>query len=114
VFHLAWGEFGALFTGDAPTQVENQLVARYGSDLQAEVLKVGHHGSRTSTGDSLLNALDAQLALVPVGRFNRYGHPDPGVMARLARHGVRTVRTDENGTVSVRVSATGTITLNWK
>jgi competence protein ComEC len=111
VFRLEYGRFAALFLGDAPRRVENRLVARVGSGLHAAVLKVGHHGSRTATGDSLLQAVQPRLAFVPVGRRNRYGHPNPGVMERLQRYGVRIVRTDESGSVMVRGRADGTMQL---
>jgi competence protein ComEC len=111
VFRLEYGRFAALFLGDAPRAVENRLVARYGQQLAASLLKVGHHGSRTSTGDSLLLAVRPRIAIVPVGRRNRYGHPDPGVVDRLRRHGVQVVRTDEAGSVIVRAKADGALQL---
>jgi competence protein ComEC len=111
VFRLGWGRFGALFLGDAPARVENELVARHGTALSAQVLKVGHHGSRTSTGDSLLAAVQPRLALVAVGRRNRYGHPDPGVLARLDRHDIRVLRTEERGHVTVRGEPGGELTV---
>jgi competence protein ComEC len=109
VFHLGYGRFGALFLGDAPRSIENRLVARFGAGIASDVIKVGHHGSRTSTGDSLLHATRARIALVPVGARNRYGHPSPDVIMRLARSGVRVLRTDENGTLIVRGGADGII-----
>jgi competence protein ComEC len=108
VVRLEYGRFAALFLGDAPVAVEDRLVGRYGPGLAAQVVKVGHHGSRTSTGDSLLDAAHPQLALVSVGRRNRYGHPNPEVMQRLTRHGVRIVRTDFDGSVIVRAAEDGT------
>ncbi len=110
VFRLDWGRFGALFTGDAPRSVENALVAQHDRDLAVDLLKVGHHGSRTSTGDSLLSAARPRLAVVSVGQRNRYGHPDSGVVRRLARHRVPTLRTDQSGTIIVRVRPDGTLT----
>jgi competence protein ComEC len=111
VFRLGYGRFGALFTGDAPRSVENALVALHDTALAAAFLKVGHHGSRTATGDSLLNAARPRLAIMSVGNRNRYGHPDPGVIDRLVRHGVRILRTDRNGSIVVRVAPDGEMTL---
>jgi competence protein ComEC len=111
VFRLAWGRFGALFLGDAPASVENELVARHGATLAAEVLKVGHHGSRTSTGDSLLAVVQPRVGLVSAGLRNRYGHPDPLILQRLAKHGVAVLRTDRQGTLTVRVDAAGRVQL---
>jgi competence protein ComEC len=109
VFHLGYGRFGALFLGDAPRSVENRLVAQFGTSIASDVIKVGHHGSRTSTGDSLLYATHARVALVPVGARNRYGHPTPEVLMRLELHGVQVLRTDERGTLVVRGRADGTV-----
>lgn len=103
VVRLEYGSFGALFLGDAPTGVEDAVVERFGPGVRSQVIKVGHHGSRTSTGDSLLNAVRPVLALVSVGRHNRYGHPAPVVIGRLAEHGVRILRTDLDGSIEVRV-----------
>jgi competence protein ComEC len=107
VFRLGFGRFGALFLGDAPAAVEEEIIAVRGRAIGAAVLKVGHHGSATSTGDSLLSAVAPRVALVSVGRRNRYGHPNEGVLARLARHGVRVLRTDRHGTLTVRARANG-------
>jgi competence protein ComEC len=107
VFRLGFGSFGALFLGDAPEAVEEEIIAARGRSLAAAVLKVGHHGSTTSTGDSLLTAVAPRVALVSVGLRNRYGHPATEVMARLSRHGVRVLRTDRQGTLTVRAGADG-------
>jgi competence protein ComEC len=107
VFRLDFGTFTALFLGDAPEAVEDELVALYGERLRASLLKVGHHGSATSTGEALLTAARPVIALVSAGRRNRYGHPSPIVLHRLARHEVRVLRTDEIGTISVRVTRAG-------
>jgi competence protein ComEC len=109
VFRLTFGAFAALFLGDAPIAVEDELVARHGDGLGAAVLKVGHHGSRTSTGDALLRAARPSVALVSAGRRNRYGHPNPGVMSRLDRYEVRVLRTDESGNLIVRAARSGRI-----
>ncbi len=99
VLAVAFGSFDALLTGDAPTSVERGLLAGVSRDL--EVLKVGHHGSLTSTDPALLAHARPALALVSVGRRNRYGHPAPGVLERLAAAGASVRRTDREGTLSV-------------
>lgn len=109
VFRLTFGRFAALFLGDAPMAVEEQLVARYGNGLRAAVLKVGHHGSTTSTGDVLLAAARPEIALVSAGRRNRYGHPAPVVLRRLLHNEVRVLRTDELGSITVRAARDGRI-----
>lgn len=109
IFRLTYGGFAAMFTGDAPAEVEELLVRRHGDGLRAQVLKVGHHGSSTSTSEPFLAAVDPELALISVGRRNRYGHPAPAVVRRLERHGVRILRTDLSGHVALRVQPDGRI-----
>jgi competence protein ComEC len=107
VFRLGFGSFAALFLGDAPAAVEEELVARHGAHMRVAVLKVGHHGSATSTSDVLLDAARPALAIVSAGQRNRYGHPAPSVLRRLARHDVRVLRTDQLGNVTVRARRDG-------
>jgi competence protein ComEC len=111
VLRVGYGSFAAIFMGDAPTTTEDRLVAEYGTRLAASVLKVGHHGSYTATGDAFLDAVKPALAIVSVGRDNRYGHPNPGVVARLLRHKVRVLRTDEHGAIVVAGRADGQFTV---
>jgi competence protein ComEC len=107
VLRLQYGTFSGLFLGDAHEAIENRLVDRHGTALASVLLKAGHHGSRTSTGDSLLFAVRPDLAIVSVGRRNRYGHPDSLVLDRLARFGAGVARTDQRGTIVVRVERSG-------
>ncbi|HEX5724641.1 MAG TPA: DNA internalization-related competence protein ComEC/Rec2, partial [Longimicrobiaceae bacterium] len=107
VLRVRYGDFAALLTGDASAAVERALVARYGAELEADVLKAGHHGSATSTSDELLAAVRPALAVVSCGARNEYGHPAPEVVARLERGGAEVARTDLDGTVVVRVEPGG-------
>ena len=109
VFRLRYGPFAALFLGDAPAAVENALAMSRGRSLRADVVKVGHHGSRTSTSEALLDAAAPQWALISVGRRNRFGHPAPDVLDRLERRGVRVLRTDLDGSVTIRVHRGGSV-----
>jgi len=111
VFRLGFGHFAALFLGDAPRAVEQLLVAEHGNALAAAVLKVGHHGSSTATGPALLDAVEPRLALISVGRDNRFGHPDSAVVARLRNHGTRVLRTDQHGSIVIRAWRSGRIEL---
>ena len=96
------GQVRFLLVGDAERPEEDWLVARYGDSLHADVLKVGHHGSSTSSSDEFLDAVKPRVALVSVGLGNSYGHPSPAVMATLAARGAQVLRTDRLGTVVVR------------
>lgn len=89
----------ALLTADAESPLERELIAS-GVPLQAELLKVGHHGSKTSSSGPFLAAVRPRLAAVSAGRRNRYGHPHPEVLDRLAAAGVRVFRTDQAGTIT--------------
>lgn len=89
-----------LLTGDIGFNVEKFLTENYES-IKADVLKVGHHGSKYSTSKEFLEAVDPLVAVIEVGE-NRYGHPTEEVLARLKR--VRTFRTDEDGTVKITAS----------
>lgn len=100
---VRYGEVRILLTGDAEAAEEEWLLASHGEEaLRADVLKVAHHGSRTSTTPAFLHAVSPRLALVSVGSGNLYGHPDQDVMARLANAGAMVLRTDQLGTVVVR------------
>lgn len=103
VLRITAGNFQALFPGDAGFPVEAALAPRLGP---AELLKVGHHGSRTASGEVLLGALRPAVAVVSVGARNRYGHPTPEALGRLAAAGAATWRTDQDGTVTVQVEDT--------
>lgn len=102
-FRLGYGRFGALFLGDAPADVEEKIAERYGAGLSAQLLKVAHHGSTTSTAEAILAAAEPTMAFISVGRNNRYGHPAPEVLRRLEAHGIEVHRTDLSGTITLRV-----------
>ena len=91
-----------LLTGDAEGAEEDWLLAHFPAALAADVLKVGHHGSGTSTTTPFLAAVRPRIALVSVGAHNSYGHPDPAVMSALAASGATVLRTDLLGTVVLR------------
>ena len=95
------GGVSILLTGDAERHEEAWLLARHPEGLRADILKVAHHGSRTSTTQEFLDAVAPKLALVSVGAGNIYRHPSPEVMERLGTAGVLTLRTDRQGTITV-------------
>jgi competence protein ComEC len=94
-----------LLPGDAELSAQSALLGT-SADLHAEILKVPHHGSRSSS-PAFLTAVHAALALVSVGRGNTYGHPNPGVMGLLARSGALVRRTDESGDLAVVATGDG-------
>ena len=96
------GSVRVLLTGDAEAAEEAWLLAQGADAVTADVLKVAHHGSATSTTPDFLAAVHPRLALVSVGAHNSYGHPDPAVMRSIAATGAMIARTDQMGTVIVR------------
>jgi competence protein ComEC len=97
VLHMQYGETSALLVGDAHKRIEKLLL---NEAPQAGLLKVGHHGSATSSTPEFLAAVKPQYAVVSVGFYNSFGHPRPSVMERYAAATVRTYRTDLAGAVS--------------
>lgn len=95
---LTYGDTRFLFTGDAEVESEEAMLAA-GADLGADVLKVGHHGSDSSSGDDFIECVSPRYAIVSVGK-NSYGHPADEVMQRLRRVGASVLRTDELGTIT--------------
>lgn len=107
VLAVRYGAFDVLLTGDAPVSVERAILSGVSPSL--EVLKVGHHGSDTSTDSVLVAHAHPRIALLSVGRGNRYGHPAREVLARLEVAGVEIHRTDREGTLRVRGRRNGDV-----
>ena len=87
-----------LFTGDAEVLTE-KLVLSENTNLNSDILKVGHHGSSTSTSSNFLNSVNPSIAIISVGKNNSYGHPTSEVLSLLDYFNIRTIRTDINGTI---------------
>jgi competence protein ComEC len=105
VLLVRYGEFEALLTGDAPVEVEEAILDDLPSEL--EVLKVGHHGSNTSTSPLLLARTQPKLAVISVGGTNRYGHPHADVVNRIVAAGANVLRTDVSGDIVIRARRSG-------
>ena len=97
VAKLVYGENEFLFTGDSPTAIENYLVSLGG--LSSDVLKAGHHGSKTSTSQAFVSAVSPQYAVISVGKDNKYGHPNQETLDTLNNFGAKIIRTDESGRI---------------
>ena len=100
VLKVRYGNAAVLFTGDAEEAAENSLL-QGGATLRADVLKVGHHGSRYSSGAVFLNAVRPSIAVVSDGAENNFGHPAASVLQKLSAVGAHTYRTDRAGAVVV-------------
>ncbi len=99
---VRYGVVRFLLVGDAERAEEDWLLAHHRDELRAQVLKVGHHGSSTSSSDAFLDAVHPDVAVISVGAGNTYGHPSNDVLHALSRVGAEVLRTDEAGTVIVR------------
>jgi competence protein ComEC len=101
VARLTYGRVSVLLTGDVEAEVESVLL-HSGLPLKSTVLKVGHHGSRTSTTAAFLEAVRPSLAVISSGAGNLFGHPHPQTLWTLASHGIPVHRTDRDGAVFLR------------
>jgi competence protein ComEC len=100
VVRLDYKNFSMLFTGDAEAETEARMIASK-ANLQAKVLKVGHHGSRYATSDAFLRAVRPEAAVISVGAGNNYGHPTQEALDRLKSAGVKVYRTDLQGEIKL-------------
>jgi competence protein ComEC len=100
VLRVTYGARSLLLVGDAQREEEDELLRRASGSLRADVLKVGHHGSATSSSAAFLAAVAPREAVVSVGRRNRFGHPSPLTLAALAASGARVWRTDRDGAIT--------------
>ena len=92
------GNNSFVFTGDSESRSEGDIVSS-GLDLHADVMKAGHHGSKTSNSDALLDAIAPKFAVISCGKNNQYGHPDAETLQRYQNRGIQVFRTDEQGTI---------------
>jgi len=117
VARLVYGENEFLFTGDSPTAIENYLVslesqgqaltfAPKGLSLASDVLKTGHHGSKTSTSAAFVSAVSPEYAVISVGKDNRYGHPNQETLDTLTNFGAKILRTDQSGRIVFKSDGT--------
>lgn len=102
VSRAIYGKDSFLFTGDAEKSLEFLLLSTYGDKLDSDLLKVGHHGSKTSTSKEFLAAVSPPMGIIQSGRKNRYGHPHQDVLDRLASVGVNVLRNDLNGDIQLK------------
>ena len=102
VLKLQYQSAAVLLPGDAEKEAEREMLSENPeNDLRADVLKIGHHGSKNSTTPEFLAAVKPRLAIISVGEGNAYGHPNAELLARLANADVRVLRTDQDGAVHI-------------
>ncbi len=98
VVRLSFGENSFLFTGDLPSEQESELVDKK-MELNSDVLKISHHGSKYSTSEKFLDVVKSKDAIISVGAHNTYGHPNQEIIDRLLRRGINVLRTDKSGDI---------------
>lgn len=111
VFKLIYKETSLLFTGDIEKETEEKLVKIYKENLRCNILKVAHHGSKTSSINEFIQYANPEIALIGVGKKNNFGHPNLEVLNRLIKIGCKIYRTDEKGEIVVIINEKGKIKL---
>lgn len=104
VFKLVYKDFSIMFTGDIEEEAEKAILEQYSDNinkLQANILKIAHHGSKTSTTEKFLKTVSPKIALIGVGKNNKFGHPNGQVIERLKANKVKIYRTDEDGEICI-------------
>ena len=111
VAKLYYKNFSALFTGDIEEIAEKKLIEKYGktNKLRSILLKVAHHGSKSSSVKEILDKIRPKISLIGVAKNNTFGHPSEGVLNRIETYGTKIFRTDSDGEISVLVDMTGKI-----
>lgn len=100
VVMLTYGDNKFLFTGDAEEESEKEILSNY-SDISADVLKIGHHGSSTSTSNNFLYAVNPKIAVISCGENNSYGHPHKETIQKLIENNIKTYITKDVGTIII-------------
>lgn len=106
VVQVRYGDTAVMLTGDAPIAIEDYLVEQYGSGLASDILKLGHHGSRTSSGPLFLDAVSPEYGVTSAGRDSRHGHPHEEVVERVLARGITHVTTQTAGTITFKSDGT--------
>ncbi len=115
VMKMNYLKFSMLFTGDIEKIAEEEILEEYKNKeniLQAKVLKVAHHGSKTSSTKEFIELVNPQIAVIGVGKNNLFKHPSEEVIKRLKEHNIKIYRTDQNGEISFLVDKKGRIVKN--
>ncbi len=114
VIKLVYGNTSILFPGDAETPAEREITSAFGNFLDSDVIKVGHHGSITSSSDVLLEKVTPQIALVSVGNKNKFKHPSPTVIQRFLDLECKILRTDKHGAIVLESDGNAWKEIHWR
>jgi len=102
ILRASYGSTSVMLSGDSPQVVERDMVRVYGDKLSSTVLKLGHHGSRTSSDESFVRAVNPQYAIVSAGEGNSYGHPHKEIMDLFSGLGISILETAKQGTIKCK------------
>ena len=101
VMRMVYGEVSFLFAADVEYEGEYNILRKYSDKIQSTILKVGHHGSSTSTSDEFFATVSPEIVVIPVGKYNGFGHPYTGTMAKFSDAGTEVFRTDQVGYIRI-------------
>jgi len=113
IFKIVYGETSFLFTGDVEKEVEKFYANKYRYFMHSDVLKVGHHGSKTSSSNEFVKYICPKISLISAGFKNKFGHPVEEVIQRLIAEGSTIYRTDLNKAVILRSDGQDIKLINW-
>ena len=114
VAKLLYKNFSMLFTGDIEKIAEEQILDEYKNNLEelnSSILKVGHHGSKTSSTKEFIEIVKPKISLIGVGKNNKFGHPNDEVIERLKSIGSKIYRTDEMGEIMITINNKGNVSI---
>lgn len=112
VLKLVYLNFSCIFTGDIEEIAEKSILEKYknfAQILKADIVKIAHHGSKTSSTEEFLKKVNPKIALIGVGKNNKFGHPNKNVIERIKNNKIKIFRTDENGEISISTNGKGKI-----
>lgn len=114
VTKICYNNFSILFTGDVEEIAENEICRKYNTTnkLKANILKVAHHGSKTSSTAEFIKMVKPQIALIGVGEKNKFGHPNDGVIQRLKNMNTKIYRTDKMGEIVIQINNMGEVKIS--
>lgn len=113
VCKLVYKNFSMLFTGDIEEVAEKQIISNYKDSkiLNSVVLKVAHHGSKTSSSLDFIKKVNPKIALIGVGKNNRFGHPSKEIIQRLKEENCKIYRTDISGEIMIKIDKNGNMNI---
>lgn len=116
VAKVIYNNFSILFTGDIEKVAEENIIREYKDTnlLTSNIIKIAHHGSKTSSTEGFLNFVNPKIALIGVGRDNKFGHPNEETIQRLKNMKVKIYRTDEMGEITIKINKKGMVNADYK